>query len=609
VIRSPHRWKYLGWILCAVVLVFGIRKFVDGVDGWNRPINEPSADGAYYYVYLPSLFLDGDLDFSNQYKVTKNWYRLRATPLRKPGNVFGIGPAIFQAPAFLAGHAIAIATDDRRDGFSKWETGLVLSTSLAFSLGAVLLVARLVRRRVGDGPASVIGPLLAMFAGTLWYYSIRQPGYAHPYAAFATAWLIERWDASYDGDVPRSWKTWLHLGVAMGAAMLARPQLVLWGIVLVAAVVDDVRKRGELPWKTLVVRWAIAGVAVVVVFSPQLFAWKALYGSWYTVPQGDGFMRWDDPAWLETLFSSRNGLFAWAPLYLPMLVGLAFTTARLRLASLLLAGFLLQAIVNGAVWDWWAGGSFGGRRFDSAFVVFALGASALLHAGFTLVRAAWRGSWLVRAGAALSVFAMVIALYATRGQYVLARETSVTSARIFGGEAAAATYKRLVHDAPGRLCAKLSNLVTWPARAMFAWRNEVDLGAYDRLVGVHHLGEVFPGLNAFEERTKDMIEFDRMAEPRFRGMKVIAKGTAELVQFRARMFVGLNRDDDLRIRIPVEASGFVRLGWDGEVLVDRVLVGTDVLELVVHAPSRGVHWLEVEAAPGTRLQEPMLIAE
>jgi hypothetical protein len=178
-----------------------------------------------------------------------------------------------------------------------------------------------------------------------------------------------------------------------------------------------------------------------------------------------------------------------------------------------------------------------------------------------------------------------------------------------GGEAAAETYVRKVKDLPGRLAARASGWVTWPMRAYFAWRNDVDRRAYDRLVGVHHLGETFPGLNAFPDRHQETLSFDRMGEPRFRGLKVIEKGTAELVRSSARMFIGLNRRGDLRVRIPIQASGFVRLAWDGEVQVDRVLVGSEVLELVVHDVSRGVHWLEVEASPGTRLQEPMLVAE
>ena len=77
----------------------------------------------------------------------------------------------------------------------------------------------------------------------------------------------------------------------------------------------------------------------------------------------------------------------------------------------------------------------------------------------------------------------------------------------------------------------------------------------------------------------------------------------------ARIFVGLNRSDSLRIQLPVQASGFVRVSFDGEVHIDRVLVGSAVLELVVRDPARGVHWLDLAASPGTRLQEPMLVAE
>lgn len=57
---------------------------------------------------------------------------------------------------------------------------------------------------------------------------------------------------------------------------------------------------------------------------------------------------------------------------------------------------------------------------------------------------------------------------------------------------------------------------------------------------MHHLGETFVGLNAFGDKRQDTLSFERMAEPRFRGMKVVARGTAELVRYDARMFVGLN---------------------------------------------------------------------
>src|SRR5213078_344430 len=205
------------WLATAVLAVAATVAFAAGKDDWGRSLREPTADAAYYYAYLPSLVLDGDLDFTNQYRVTQNWYRLGPTPIGRPGNVFGIGPAVFALPVFVVGHGLALATGARSDGFSGWETTLVLWTSIAMSV------------------AAVSGPLL--------YYAIRQPGYAHPCAALFATLLIERWDASYDA-APRSLRTWLVLGAAAGAAALARPQLAVWALLLPAAALDDVRRRG-----------------------------------------------------------------------------------------------------------------------------------------------------------------------------------------------------------------------------------------------------------------------------------------------------------------------------------------------------------------------------
>src|ERR1051325_2634256 len=148
------------WIATAVLAVAATIAFAAGKDDWGRGLREPTADAAYYYAYLPSLVLDGDLDFANQYRVTQNWYRLGPTPIGRPGNVFGIGPAVFALPAFVVGHGLARLTGARADGFSRWETALVLWTSIAFSLGAVWLAARLAGRWVGGG-AAWMGALLA----------------------------------------------------------------------------------------------------------------------------------------------------------------------------------------------------------------------------------------------------------------------------------------------------------------------------------------------------------------------------------------------------------------------------------------------------------------
>ncbi|HEX3480335.1 MAG TPA: hypothetical protein VHT91_35195 [Kofleriaceae bacterium] len=573
------------WIATAALAVVATVAFAAGRDDWGRTLREPTADAAYYYAYLPSLVLDGDLDLANQYQVTGNWYRFGATPLGRPGNVFGIGPAVFALPAFAAGHGLAVVAGARRDGFSRWETTLVLWTSILASLGALVIAARLAQRQVGSAAAGYLGALAAALAGSLVYYAIRQPGYAHPFAALFATLLIERWDASY-GAAPRRLATWVVLGAAAGAAVLARPQLALWALVLPVAAIDDVRRRGAVGVGRLAARWAAGAAAAALVVLPQLAAWKLLYGAWYVVPQGPGFLRWDAPAWSEALFSSRNGLFPWAPLYAPMAIGvIALARRGVRLPLALLLGVFGQAVVNGAAWDWWAGGSFGGRRFDSCYAAFAVGAAVgIAAAGRALARRGprWGPRWaIVRglAGGALAAGALIAA-----ATVELAARTSVNSARIFGGEAAAAVWRRQVGGVRGGLAAALSSAATAPVRAVFAWRHGVDLGAYDRLVGVHALGETYPGLNSYPDRLRDTIPAPgAMTGP---------------VQ---RVLVGLNRRGTIVLRVPVTGTGRVAVSWNGAAVAERDVAGAATIDLAGLAPLRGINTLEIRAPPGTAI--------
>lgn len=598
------------WIASVALLALCSLLFVTGEDDWKRDVMEPRADAAYYYAYLPSMVLDGDLDFANQYEVTKDWYRLGTAPTGRPSNVFGIGPAIFQLPAFLVGHAVAVAAGERADGFSRWETGITLWTAIPFTLGALLLAFRLARRRVGDGAAAYVGACIAVIAGPVWYYAVRQPGYAHPYATFALALLVERWDASYEHAGPRSLRTWVVLGLALGASALARPQLVVWSLLLLHAAADDVRRRPGVPMRTLLARWGLGALAAACVFSPQLIAWKVIYGAWYVVPQGAGFMRWDAPAWVETLFSSRNGLFPWAPLYGPMLLGLVLVKERRRLAGLLLVGLVGQAVVNGAVWDWWGGGSFGGRRFDSTYVLFALGAAALIARAIRLVHAGVgrAARWRSRATAALAALGLAGGAMIGVAQVRLARRTSVISAPSQGGEAASTIWRRRVSGIPGVLAGSVSALVTAPVRAGFAVRHDVAFDAYDQLIGVHHLGETFPGLNRAADKEREVIRFGAAREPRFRGLRPVATARARMVSGQARIFVGLNRRGGVRIRLPISAQGRVRVTFGGTTLFERDVHGSAVLDREVKSIARGVQWLKVEAPAETELGEPELVA-
>jgi hypothetical protein len=112
-LRGP-RAHVAAWL--ALLLVTSVW-FFTGTDERGKTAR-PTADADYYHVYLPSLVLDGDLDFANQYELTGNHYGFGRTDIGRPANVFGIGPAVFELPGFLVGHAVASAMGKRANGFS-----------------------------------------------------------------------------------------------------------------------------------------------------------------------------------------------------------------------------------------------------------------------------------------------------------------------------------------------------------------------------------------------------------------------------------------------------------------------------------------------------------
>jgi hypothetical protein len=598
-----HAKPWIVWWLTAVLLLVGTIVWSAGLEAHQLPTADIHADAEYYYVYLPAI-LRGDLDFTIEYRETHNWYEFHDTPTGHRGNVFGIGPAVVSAPLFLLGHAIARLTGARTDGFSVWEVRLFTWASLPWSLGAVLVAYRLVRRRVGGGVLALAGPLMAALASPVVYYAVRQPGYSHPMATFFAALLVERWDASYDASKPRSLRTWVVLGVLIGASALIRPQLGLWSILALPAVLDDWRARRSLAgWRSkLPLRWAAGGTVAFIAFTPQLSAWKVLYGHWFVVPQGPHFMRWDAPCWSEVLFSSRNGLLPWSPAYLffggALLAGFRRSP---RLTGGLLAGVVLQVVANGAVWDWWAGGSFGGRRFDSTYVAFAFGAGVLVawaaQAVTQAIRRGARTAERMPGVAAALVMATVLQLVGVN--LWLVDYYVVTSARIDGGDAAADVISDIVRGPSARLAAWLSALSNLPARAAFAWRHGASLGDYDHVVGVHLLGDTYPGLNGDHDETAASIDVHNPASPLLVGLAPAAGDAARIVDGRARVLVVLNRLNVIRLRIRVDGKGEATVLWDGRAVVQQTLHPGAMLTFRTDELRRGANDLVIQAPPGT----------
>jgi hypothetical protein len=204
------------------------------------------------------------------------------------------------------------------------------------------------------------------------------------------------------------------------------------------------------------------------------------------------------------------------------------------LAGPLLVPLLLMTYVNACSGDWWAGGSFSNRRFDSLLPILAFGLAATID----IARAALVARPEVALGLlALPLVAWNVTLMEQVRRGTVPRDDTVAFPRLVGGAA------RVVADAVG-------SPPTWPASWLFAWRHRRPPSQYDLLVGRYLF-----------YRQNNMGGHVEVGAPGAEDMLGEGWGPAQTVdgvrgrpvRGRARLFAGLDVPEDLEMRLRVRA--------------------------------------------------------
>jgi dolichyl-phosphate-mannose-protein mannosyltransferase len=499
-----------------------------------------SGDGVMYYVYVRSLVKDKDVDFTNEYTHYELIGRGDLSVPTKTGlrrSIFSVGPGLVSIPFFLLGEAVArveswMGRSVDLSGYGPEHVNAVALGGLVFGFVAVLLIHGLLRRHFSSGTA-LGGALLVGAATFLPWYMVQQPTMSHAASTAAAALALWLWDRDRAARSPRGY---VVLGLVLGLAMCIRWQngvlLVLPGIDLLAA-----WHRGRGPWWRYTTSAAgLVGGALLGAF-PQMLAWKALYGMWVLPypPHGADFVRLDHPFLMNALFSSRHGLLSWTPVLWGGYLGFVpLMKRRPWLAGPLLVPLLLMTYVNACSGDWWAGGSFSNRRFDSLLPILAFGLAATIDAA--------RAALAARPQAALGLLALPVVLWnvalmeqVRRG--TVPRDDTVAFPRLVGGAA------RVLADAVG-------SPPTWPASWLFAWRHHRPPSQYDLLVGRYLF-----------YRQNNMGGHVEVGGPGAEDMLGEGWGPAQTVdgvrgrpvRGRARLFAGLDGPEELEMRLRVRA--------------------------------------------------------
>jgi len=486
-------------VLCVAALATAIMYCAnDNIDPAPTTSYRPQlarGDGHMHFLITRSLVFDRDFNFDNDLaEFGDPWHQPQTVTGRK--NVMQqIGPSIVWAPLLAVAHGAALVAnlfgaDIAPHGYTLFHQRILFASSVVFAWIAIGLGVLVAFRIVGGRWGPTWAGIAVLLGTTLTYYATFMPSYAHAMDAAACAGFLALWALTL-GDL--RWRRYVGLGILLGIATMVRVQDVAFGVVLVVELGQLAwqRMRGKEAAKALAIlaRGAVVLGITLVMFTPQLYVWNEMYGSWLTTPQGPGQMRYGHPMVLELVFSSRNGWLSTHPIAYLGTIGLAVGVVsgpRLGRHVRLVCGALLlvivgQVYVNAVTYEWWSASSFGQRRMCSVTLPLVVGLAALLR-------------WVhLRVGTRLPARARQAIVIVGLGYFVawnLVWVGKLAKARPAGRD----NKPTCCDDMPAPLSwiAKpiyrvVGNPFSFPASAWFAARHGVDLRRWDAAVGNYAL--------------------------------------------------------------------------------------------------------------------------
>jgi hypothetical protein len=547
-------WRWLQLSPGGALLLLGTLLLPPLAVQLGAPVPRLDADAVEYFSHVRSLYLDHDLDFANEFEhfgILSRYDKIRPTPTGHRRTIFSVGPALLWMPFYAAGDAWARWRGTVEDGYSPAHIRAVCLASLFYGFLGLVLVHRVLRDLVPPAVAFCTVFLL-LYATFLYWYMVQEAVMSHALSfAVAAAVLAVWWDGRQQLHVGRG----AALGLLIGLAATVRWQNGLLLLLPAATLLSGLRSQP----RTGVLCGAVVLGAFTLGAFPQLLAWKAIFGTYLLAdpPHGRDFLRLGHPYLLNTFFSSRHGLLYWTPVLWGGFLGLALLFRRdRRLALMVLALLAAMSYVNVCSGDWWAGGSFSNRRFDSALPLLAIGLALCLAA---LARACTRrpAAVIVLAGLVLAGWNLLLMqLYRDNR---IPRDDTVAFPRIAEGNA-------------DSLAGLVGTPLAWPANWVFAREHHAAADQYDLAVGKYlfYRQNNLDGVIDLGDERADPALLAEGWTPRQACGQDVCRGVAG----RARLFVPLDVAEDLDLTLRAQGRGTLALEVNGRPVAELPLAAT-----------------------------------
>jgi hypothetical protein len=305
-------------------------------------------DRVFYFAYVRSLVLDGDLRFANEIALKQP----SGDPVVRGGeplNKYPIGAPILALPAYVITHItlqVVSAPGSQLTGYERPYVYSYALSQLAAALVGVLLLYK-VMTRYFDPLLSALSAGGAVLGTDLLRYTSIDLLMSQAASFFAVTWCLL--EAIRLRERAGDQAQWFRVGLAAGFMVTTRLQNVVYLMVPAVAVAEASWTQRGLA-VALSRCWAsgIAGVAIGLL--PQSAAWRTMNGSWFSNGYAaEAAFTWTAPA----VGIVAASLAKWWPL---LVLGAASSVriAVVRADAVLAAAAAGQLATIYVTASWWA---------------------------------------------------------------------------------------------------------------------------------------------------------------------------------------------------------------------------------------------------------------
>ena len=331
-----------------------------------------SYDGYGYYMYLTQLFQYRNLVLQqteiqavqDKYCDGIYAYQLKKMDNQNFVNIYHMGQAYIELPAYAVGHVFAKSLGYSKDGFSKPYHITFLLNALLFILLGVYFLNKILKLFFSDQVSALL--LVIVYFGTnFWATAIHSYQLQHIYL-FALIGCFFYCLLRLRENPKRTYL--LVAALTLGLISAIRPTHVFLGVLPIIMLYKVY--GGKLAYWKSILLFPLAGL---LFNPPQLFYWKELGGSWFIFNLHVEEIVLTDPHISDFLFSYKKGWLLYTPVFLLLIPGfIQLYKQRKELFWAILSATVLLIWVF-ASWEcWWYAASFGSRAMVDLYPILVL---------------------------------------------------------------------------------------------------------------------------------------------------------------------------------------------------------------------------------------------